>query len=146
MLEPTATKIASQDQNIGEFKHLSKLKVNTTIKNVQNNKLKSRALKPSTNIIKSSQPNTNHPLKPNLVKSTNESPPVKPKANKSQNKVQSDLKKAISDENDEAAIPIPDDYITEYSGFDEELYRKIRSLELADDGLPMLKSTEPFDF
>lgn len=30
--------------------------------------------------------------------------------------------------------------------FDEELYKKVLSLELADDGLPSCETNEPFDF
>lgn len=55
--------------------------------------------------------------------------------------------KSKSDENDcSAFVKNAYDPLTDVHALDEELYQRVLKLELADDGLPELKSDEPFDF
>lgn len=60
--------------------------------------------------------------------------------------VQKQPKKTV-DENTEQFVPDSSyDPLSEIYSLDEELYQKVLKLELADDGLPVFVSNEPFDF
>lgn len=114
--------------------------------------LRPQALKQSTNIIlaqsknssninKLSKPNKKDIEKqssPDLIKQHLKSEPcAKPK---------STSKKIASDENEDGYHTYEDEPYIDFSGFDEELYKKLCSLESADDGFAFCHSSEPLDF
>lgn len=111
--------------------------------------LKPRPLQLSTNTIH------NHPLK-KLQPSISERKKTKTKTtdenqvkslDENHVKPQDENQIKASDENhvkasvENAYDPLKDVYM-----FDEELYETVCKLELADDGLPVYKCDEPFDF
>lgn len=130
----------------------NKLKLNSNIKNIQystpaTQKLKPRPLQTKTNIINSER--TSNKLVSEDVNKTGVNLSIK-KTLQSDSLGSAKLKPLSkvhkSDENDETAFPQSYNPLDDQCQFDEKLCQKILELQLADDGLPIFKSTEPFDF
>lgn len=106
---------------------------------------KPKPLQLSTNTIHAIQPKTPN-LSENNKLNLNDDGPLKKKTQTPKVEKKT-LLTSISDENDvEQFVPEPYNPLLDVHPFDEELYKKVLNLELADDGLPKFDSNEPFDF
>lgn len=112
--------------------------------------LRARPLQSSTNTIYSKQ--LKAPTQQQLVLKSgtnsfndNDLKKTKKKTIETSQKQQENPQKVDENEVD-PFVKHPYDPLLDTCALDEELYMKVKMLELADDGLPQVDSSEPFDF
>lgn len=106
---------------------------------------KPKPLQQSTNTIHAQKQRLPNVLKPDKQNNVQDSELKKKKSHASPKENGPAATKV--DENDVSSF-VTDSYnpLLDVCPFDEELYQKVLKLQIDDDGLPPIKSGEPFDF
>lgn len=148
MAEPC--KQTAQTKSINGSRKLSTKSKNTVKTNKSTTRrpglgLKARPLQASTNTIHAQQAKLAISLK-SSTDSKSSIDEVKKQTSPTLKETKT-TKKLESDENDDRGFfAEPYDPLSDLYAFDQELYKRVCNLELADDGLPSYKMSEPFDF